>query len=190
MDVFEVSVSSLYFWIQVTKIIRYLNDDQATRVAHDPDGYFKTGDLARREGPYFFIVGRASVDIIKSGGYKISSLEIEREILELPYVAEATVVGVEDEEFGQRVATAIFLDSRPDIRLGITIDQLRTDLRRKLPGYKLPTLLRVVDSELPKGPTGKVQKKMLGPRLFPAPGWEKVPEIQLHGKDKRERARL
>ena len=173
---------------------RYLYDDDATRAAHDPDGYFKTGDLARREGPYFFIVGRSSVDIIKSGGYKISALEIEREILELPYVAEATVLGVEDEELGQRVATAIVLDTRPEKRQGLgatlNIDKLRADLRVRLPGYKLPTLLRVMHKELPKGPTGKIQKKILGPMLFPVPGWQRIPEVQAWSRTTKEKAKL
>ncbi|KAJ5404555.1 hypothetical protein N7509_004426 [Penicillium cosmopolitanum] len=173
---------------------KYLYDHEATRAAHDSDGYFKTGDIARREGRYYFIVGRASVDIIKSGGYKISALEVEREILELSYIAEATVVGVEDEEFGQRVAAAILLDPHQARSGGLgatlTIDQLRADLRKKLPGYKLPTLLRVVDSELPKGPTGKIQKKILGPKLFPVPGWMEVPEVQLSGRGQKERAKL
>lgn len=139
-------------------------------------------------------MGRASVDIIKSGGYKISSLEIEREILELPYVSEATVVGVEDEEFGQRVAAAVLLDPRqaksqlPGACL--TIDQLRADLKKKLPGYKLPTLLRVVASELPKGPTGKIQKKVLGPKLFPVPGWTKIPGVQVSGGNGKRMAKI
>ncbi|KAJ5819166.1 hypothetical protein N7474_004757 [Penicillium riverlandense] len=150
---------------------KYLYDDKATLEAHDEQGYFKTGDIARREGPYYFILGRVSVDIIKSGGYKISALDIEREILELPYVSEATVVGVADEEFGQRVAAALLLKGEQRPTAGFTIDNLREDLRQKLPGYKLPTVLRVVDAELPKGPTGKIQKKILGPKLFPRRQW-------------------
>jgi malonyl-CoA/methylmalonyl-CoA synthetase len=57
---------------------KYLHDPIATKHAHDAQGYFKTGDIARQEGDYYFIVGRASVDIIKSGGYKISAPDIER----------------------------------------------------------------------------------------------------------------
>ena len=174
------------------RLSRYLYNDQATRSAHDNDGYFKTGDLARREGPYYFIIGRASVDIIKSGGYKISALEIEHEILELPYVAEAMVVGVVDDEFGERVGAVVTLDhqgfERGRMRKGITIDGLREDLRGKLPGYKLPTVLRVVESELPKGPTGKVQKKKLGPELFPVPGWRECMDVQVWKRKRGEAA--
>jgi malonyl-CoA/methylmalonyl-CoA synthetase len=52
----------------------------------------------------------------------------------------------------------------------------------KLVGYKLPTLLRVLEGELPKGPTGKIQKKVLGPQFFPCPGWQTHPEVQVWRK--------
>lgn len=93
---------------------KYLDDPWATARAHDKEGYFRTGDIARREGKYYYIIGRASLDIIKSGGYKISALDTERELLGLPYIAEAMVVGVADEEFGQRVAALISLHERFD----------------------------------------------------------------------------
>ena len=168
---------------------KYLHDRAATRDAHDSEGWFKTGDIARRdERGFYTIVGRASVDIIKSGGYKISALDIERECLALPYVAEAMVAGVEDEEFGQLVGAlvAVKAPSTPQAEergaaaaaAGLTLGQLRSDLRAKLAGYKLPTVLRVVEGELPKGGTGKIQKKVLGPQFFP-PGYEAIPEVQV-----------
>ena len=152
-------------------------DEEATRAAHDEDGWFKTGDICRREGGYFFIVGRASVDIIKSGGYKIGAPEIEQACIRLPYISEAAVVGVDDEEYGQRVAAVVTMTTPSPSRLAI--DTLRKSLRHLLPSYKLPTVLRVIDGELPKGPTGKVQKKDLGPALFPASKWRGEPEVQV-----------
>lgn len=102
------------------------------------------------------MTGWAIVDIIKSGSFKISALEVEQDILELQYIAEATVVGIEKEELGQRVTAAILLDKLPGRHQGLrdrfTIDSLRTYLHTKVPSYKLPTLLRVVD----KKPTNKV----------------------------------
>ena len=173
---------------------RYVFDVEATVNAHDEEGYFKTGDIARREGDNYFIMGRASVDIIKSGGYKISALDIERECLGLPYVEEVMCVGVEDDEFGQRVAAAVKLREDQDIYScqsnqegrQLTINDLRRDLRGRLAGYKLPTLLRVLQDELPKTASGKVQKKLLGPQLFPCPGWESVKEIQAWRNPKLE----
>ena len=79
------------------------------------------------------------------------------------------VVGVEDEEFGQRVGAVVALD-RQRRENSITIDRLRKDLRSKLPGYKLPTVLRIVNGELSKGPTGNVQKKVRESEYFPVPG--------------------
>ena len=94
------------------------------------------------------------------------------------------VVPVSDDEFGQRVAAAVSIrsdqseyrcgDSGPGRRL--TIEDLRRDLRGKLAGYKLPTLLRVVEGELPKTASGKVLKKVLGPRFFP-PDYHTISEV-------------
>lgn len=103
-------------------------------------------------------------------------------------------IGVEDEEFGQRVAAAVKLRQDQDIyapspnQVGIqlTIDDLRRDLRSRLAGYKLPTILRVLGDELPKTATGKVQKKLLGPQLFPNPGWHRDPAIQTWRNSKVE----
>ena len=153
-------------------------DEEATRLAHDECGFFKTGDIARRERSTYFIVGRASVDIIKSGGYKISTLDVERECLQVPYVSEAVVVGVEDQEFGQRVGAIISTKTTSrNLREPLTIHRLREDLRPKLTSYKLPTLLRVVAGELPKGQTGKLQKKVLGPKYLPVE-WREVADVQ------------
>ena len=170
-----------------TPFNRYLFDEKATADAHDAEGYFKTGDIARREGKYYFILGRASIDIIKSGGYKISALDIEREILGLDYVSEVMVVGVEDEEFGQRVAATVSLkQDQRTTRKSLTIAELREDLRSKMAGYKMPTVLRVVQGELPKSGTGKVQKKILGPQFFP-PNYRQLPEVQVWSRENKAR---
>lgn len=160
---------------------KYIFDPAATAAAHDERGYYKSGDIARREGDYYFILGRASVDIVKSGGYKISALDIEREIMALPYVAEVMVVGVSDDEFGQRVACTISLRGAADTEAPLhklSIQKLRDDLRVRLAGYKMPTLLRVVEGELPKSGTGKVIKKVLGPQFFPDT-FRTLPEVQV-----------
>ncbi|KIW02982.1 uncharacterized protein PV09_05643 [Verruconis gallopava] len=167
---------------------KYLGDPEATANAHDEEGYFKTGDIARREGKYYYIIGRASQDIIKSGGYKISALDIEREILALPYVAEIIVVGVDDEEFGQRVGAVMTLHEEEsssyhfrteygDDRFRYTIADLRRDLKSRLASYKMPTLLRVVEGDLPKTASGKILKKKLGMMYFPK-DWEDIAEVQ------------
>lgn len=111
----------------------------------------------------------------------------------LSYVGEAMVVGVEDEEFGQLVGAAITVKPSANISVQtLTLKKLRDDLRSKLAGYKLPTVLRLVEGELPKGGTGKVQKKALGPQYFPTPDYINMPEIQTLRKAKKSevRARL
>jgi malonyl-CoA/methylmalonyl-CoA synthetase len=176
---------------------KYLHDPDATQNAHNEEGYYRTGDIARREGKYYFITGRASVDIIKTGGYKVSALDIERELLSLPYIAEAMVVGVPDDEFGQRVAAVVTLRSdeiaqkfyrehgrNPNM---LKLDDLRADARTRLAGYKLPTLLRVSSEEIPKSPTGKVVKKTLGPQYFPPGKYATDPEVQMWKNEKPAR---
>ena len=105
-------------------------------------GYFKTGDVVRYDASVdsFAILGRASADILKSGGYKLSALEIERYVLEHSNVAEVAVVGVDDEEWGQRVASLVVLKQK---EAGLTLEELRDFLKDKMSGYKLPTILKV-----------------------------------------------
>ena len=178
---------------------KYLHDPIATKNAHTPEGYFKTGDIARKEGDYYFIIGRASVDIIKSGGYKISALDIEREILALPYAGEAMVVGVPDDEFGQRVAAVVslrndevaqeFYREHGRSAASLRLEELRADVRTRLAGYKMPTLLRVVQGELPKSATGKVVKKTLGPKYFPE-DYVNDAEVQVWRNDRARDTKL
>lgn len=97
------------------------------------------------------------------------------------------VVGVADEEFGQRVGAVVTIKDDQNVYSSgddtkgrkLRLDELRQDLRGCLTGYKLPTLLRVMKGELPKGESGKVLKKKLGPELFPCPGWEADAEVQV-----------
>lgn len=87
----------------------YWQNPEATAEAFDPDGWFRTGDTAALQGnpPYWRILGRSSVDIIKSGGYKISALDIENKLLQHPDIEECAVVGVDDETQGQVIAAVI-----------------------------------------------------------------------------------
>lgn len=177
----EVRTKSFYMFS------KYIHDPDATKAAFDEQGYFMSGDMAVKKGKHYFITGRASVDILKSGGYKISALDIEREILSLPYVNEVMVVGVADDEYGQRVGAVLSLSesevaqefySKRGRAIGhLKLDDLRADLRDRLAGYKLPTLLRVIEGELPKSATNKVVKKVLNPMYFPS-NYADLPEVQ------------
>ena len=86
----------------------YWRKPEATAAEFTADGWFKTGDVAKRDAAgAYFIQGRASVDLIKSGGYKISALEVERKMLALEEIQEVAVVGVKSEEWGQQVAAVV-----------------------------------------------------------------------------------
>jgi malonyl-CoA/methylmalonyl-CoA synthetase len=117
------------------------------------DGWFRTGDIAEiRDGSYA-ILGRKSVDIIKSGGYKISALEIEAVLGEHPEIEEVAIVGAEDDEWGERVCAALVL--RPGS--GLNLEALRAWSKDRLAPYKAPTRMTVRD-RLPRNALGKLIK--------------------------------
>ena len=113
----------------------------------------------------FRILGRSSVDIIKSGGYKISALDIETVILHHPLVNECAVIGVKDLEWGERVTAVIVLQPGKKEE-DLTLEQLRDYCKKKLAGYQCPTQLKIVD-KLERNVLGKVNKKELNAKLFP-----------------------
>jgi malonyl-CoA/methylmalonyl-CoA synthetase len=130
----------------------YWGKPDATRAAFRND-WFRTGDTAVVENGVYRILGRTNIDILKTGGHKVSALEIEEALREHPAVAECSVVGVPDPEWGQRVAAAVVLND------GDTIDlpSLRTWAKHLLAAYKLPSRLLVLDA-LPRNAMGKVMK--------------------------------
>lgn len=120
------------------------------------DGWFKTGDIAVLEEGSYRILGRNSVDMIKSGGYKISALEIEEVLRKHPDIKDCGVVGIPDEEWGELIAASLILDAgKTEVP-----DGLNEWLRDKLPGYKLPRKY-IVQEDLPRNVMGKVTKKAL-----------------------------
>jgi malonyl-CoA/methylmalonyl-CoA synthetase len=131
----------------------YWNKPEATKKEFTNDGWFKTGDVAIIEDGYYRIMGRNSVDIIKSGGYKISALEIEEVLRTHPAIKDCAVVGLENEEWGELVAAALV------IKEDETIDTaaLNTWIRERMPAYRVPRKY-VVIKELPRNAMGKVTK--------------------------------
>ena len=113
-----------------------------------------TGDIAVLEDGAYRILGRASIDIIKSGGYKLSASEIEATLLEHPSVSEVAVIGVPDDEWGEIVAAAIVLDTPTEEAALIAFS------REKMSGYKVPRKWVVTDA-LPRNALGKVTKPAL-----------------------------
>ncbi|KAK4894568.1 hypothetical protein LTR27_007209 [Elasticomyces elasticus] len=162
----------------------YWRNPEATRKEFTEDGWFRTGDIAVRKpvpgagegksgdwakGPAWFIHGRKSADIIKTGGEKVSALEVERELLGLHEVRECAVVGLVSEAWGQKVAAIVVLSGS-----GHTAGKggkawgamdMRRALKDKLVAYKIPQDLKVVE-EIPRNAMGKVNKKELVKGVF------------------------
>lgn len=173
----------------------YFKNEQATREAfmESDDGkgkWFRTGDVAVRrtvpgsgkgtsgewaQGPMYFIQGRLSVDIIKTGGEKVSALEVERELLSLfvlpispctskltffrPYIIEAAVVGLPSEQWGQKVAAVVVLDPEKAQSAGRGgkpwgVMDMRRALKDRLAAYKIPQELKILES-IPRNAMGK-----------------------------------
>jgi len=132
----------------------YWNKAKATEETFTEDAWFKTGDVAHLDQGYYKILGRSSVDIIKSGGYKLSALEIEEVIRQHPDVADCGVIGLADEEWGEIVAVVLVLKSE------IEVKTLNAWIRERLPGYKVPRKY-LIKEELPRNAMGKVTKNDL-----------------------------
>lgn len=131
----------------------YLNRPEATAEAFDPDGWYRTGDVAVvDDGGMHRIVGRESVDLIKSGGYRIGAGEIETVLLGHPGVDEVAVVGPPDDDLGQRIVAYVVGSAAADELIDYVAQQLSV--------HKRPREVRFVSS-LPRNALGKVLKKQL-----------------------------
>jgi malonyl-CoA/methylmalonyl-CoA synthetase len=137
----------------------YHGDEAATAAAYDGAGRFCTGDTGVcDERGVVRLLGRTSVDIIKSAGYKISALEIEAALREHPAIADVAVIGAPDPAgtWGELVTACVVLRAGATL----TLDDLAAFARGSLAPYKLPRALRLLEA-LPRNAMGKVQKKLL-----------------------------
>jgi fatty acid CoA ligase FadD36 len=133
----------------------YLNRPEATAEVFGADGWYHTGDVAVvDDGGMYRIVGRESVDLIKSGGYRVGAGEIETSLLGHPGVQEAAVVGLPDEDLGQRIVAFVVGSSE------LQPDELINYVAQELSIHKRPREVRMVDA-LPRNAMGKVLKKQL-----------------------------
>ncbi|KAB0800064.1 hypothetical protein PPYR_07944 [Photinus pyralis] len=134
----------------------YYNKPDVTRKEFTDDHWFKTGDTCQYsiEKKIFKILGRTNLDVIKTGGYKLSALEIETKILSHPNVVDCAVVGVPDKTWGQIVAALVVFDR------DLPIDTLQTFLKHKMASYGIPKIFKVV-KVIPKNIMGKVNKTEL-----------------------------
>ncbi|MET0566526.1 MAG: acyl-CoA synthetase [Acidimicrobiia bacterium] len=145
-----------------TVFLEYWERPEDTESAFTTDGWFRTGDTAVVENGRYRILGRSSVDILKTGGEKVSALEIEDVLLGHQAISEAAVVGIDDPEWGQRVV-AVLVASGP-----VEGEELKHWLKGQLASHKVPKEFHFTDS-LPRNAMGKTQKpdvvRMLGERV-------------------------
>ena len=138
----------------------YWRNPEATAAALDADGWFHTGDLARRDDEGFFYVAGRKKDMFISGGVNVYPAEVEGELLLHPSVKDAAVVGVSDETWGE-IGAAFIVPREAD---GVSGDELAAFLAGRLAGYKIPRRWVLVDA-LPRTPYGKVVKAELSARV-------------------------
>jgi len=143
--------------------LAYWRRPEATAAAFR-DGWFRTGDIAVLEDGSYRILGRSSVDIIKTGGYKVSALEIEETLRTHPAVQDCAVVGVEDPEWGERICAAVELRGSGE---ALTLDALQRWARERIAPYKIPRALLSV-TVLPRNAMGKVTKPEVVKLFTPA----------------------
>lgn len=135
----------------------YLNRPDATAEAFDADGWYRTGDVAVIDGDGMHrIVGRESVDLIKTGGFRVGAGEIETALLGHPAVSEVAVVGLPDEDLGQRIVAFVVPSAGGAAQPSDLIDYVG----QQLSAHKRPREVRLVDA-LPRNAMGKVLKKAL-----------------------------
>lgn len=134
----------------------YLGDPEATAEVIDDDGWLHTGDLAVvDEAGFLFIVGRSKDQIIVSG-FNVHPGEVEDRLVEHHTVESAAVVGALDDEYGEIVVAYVV----PARGMEPDADVLEAHCRTRLAAYKVPSQFEFVD-ELPRGPSGKVQRRFL-----------------------------
>lgn len=140
--------------------LRYLHREDATAAVLDEQGWFYTGDLATRTADgYYRIVGRRATDLIKTGGFKVGAGEIEAFLLEHPAVFECAVVGIADEDLGERICAFVVLRPGAAAPSEAELAQFVAD---GLSPHKRPRTIRFLDA-LPRNPMGKVLKTTLRP---------------------------
>ncbi|XP_053401630.1 malonate--CoA ligase ACSF3, mitochondrial-like [Mercenaria mercenaria] len=140
----------------------YWNRPDATADAFMKDGWFKTGDTAMYIDGVIKIVGRTSVDVIKSGAYKISALDIERHLLEHFGIKDVAVIGLPDETWGQMITAVLVMKPGETV----TLPDLQAWCKDKMAPYHIPRNLKILDN-MPRNAMGKVNKKELAKSLFP-----------------------
>lgn len=144
-------------WLKGPTVVRgYFDNPQATADSF-VDGWFRTGDLGRLDDEgYLYVVDRLK-DVVIRGGENVYAAEVEAALFEHPDVVEAAIIGIAHDRLGEEVGAVV--RRRPDSSL--SADDVRAHVATRLAGFKVPTHVWVVDTELPRTATGKVLKREL-----------------------------
>jgi acyl-CoA synthetase (AMP-forming)/AMP-acid ligase II len=137
-------------------MLGYYKNEQATQDAFFPDRWLRSGDLGRRDADGFFTITGRIKELIIKGGENIAPREIDEAVLQHPAILEAAAVGIPDRHYGQEILLAVML--KPNVQLDEA--GLRAFCTEKLGPYKTPKVIRFVE-DLPRGPSGKVQRLKL-----------------------------
>ena len=139
-----------------SNMLGYWGNDKATSDCMNDEGWFKSGDMGKFDGPFLHIVDRIK-DMVIRGGENIACLEVEAAITEHPSVLEASVFGIPDERLGEKLATVV------SCREDQMIDEVELSgfLASKLAKFKIPEYTWFQAEELPKVAAGKIAKKQM-----------------------------
>ncbi|KAK1244208.1 hypothetical protein MKX08_002346 [Trichoderma sp. CBMAI-0020] len=168
----EICVKSPYMLTQPIK--SYIGYEDKKEAAFDAQGYFKTGDFAERIGDEFIFSGRANADYILFRQYRIPSVQVEVALTALPYVTEACVLGVPDNEAKEICAAVVRLTpeqeqlQRRHSEQTINLARLRKDMNEALPKYMLPVLVKILGpgDDMPQTVSQKPIKSQIIKRYF------------------------
>lgn len=144
-------------WIRAYSNMKaYHNKPEATKEVITKDGWYKTGDLAKKDQDgYLFIVDRKK-DMIITGGENVYSKEVEDALMAHEQIDDAAIIGIPHPEWGETVAAILVTkDNSP-----VSIEEVKSFLEDKLASYKIPKIIHITDI-LPRNPSGKVQKFIL-----------------------------
>ena len=146
----EVAIKSL------GNMIGYWKNPEATKECMNDEGWFRTGDLGKFEGPFLYILDRVK-DIVIRGGENIACPEVEGAIYEHDDILEACVFGIPDERLGEVLCAAIYLREKSTL----TIDELQSFLSTRLASFKIPVIIKFYEDNLPRVGSGKFDKPSL-----------------------------
>jgi len=139
-----------------SNMLGYWKNDEATNDCMNKEGWFRSGDMGKFEGPFLFIVDRIK-DMVIRGGENIACPEVENAIYEHPDVLEACVFGIPDERLGEKLCTAIYLKKDSSL----SKDELHNFLATKLAAFKIPVIIEFSPINLPLVASGKFDKPAL-----------------------------